>query len=32
MKDEIITRTAYNLRQGRSVSFPDANRDMLPFN
>lgn len=31
MKDEVITRTAYDLRQGRSVSFPDADRGMLPF-
>lgn len=31
MKDEIITRTAYDLRQGKSVTFPDADRDLLPF-
>ncbi|MBU3950430.1 MAG: hypothetical protein KJ826_19700 [Proteobacteria bacterium] len=29
MKDEIITRTAYDLRSGKSVPFPDAHSGML---
>jgi formate C-acetyltransferase len=32
MKDEIITRTAYGLREGKAVNFPEAHKDMLPFN
>jgi len=32
MKNEIITRTAYDLRTGRIAPFPDADRDLLPFN
>jgi formate C-acetyltransferase len=30
MKDEIITRTAYNLRSGKAEPFPAAQRSMLP--
>jgi len=30
MKDEIITRTAYNLKSGKSEPFPDAQKDMIP--
>ena len=30
MKDEIITRTAYDLKTGRSVPFPGAQQGMLP--
>ncbi len=29
MKDEIITRTAYNLRTGKAVPFPERYRSML---
>lgn len=32
MKDEIITRTAYDLRSGQAVPFPAADSAMLPFN
>jgi len=31
MKEEIITRTAYDIRSGKAVPFPDAERSMLPF-
>lgn len=31
MKEEIITRTAYDIRTGAAVPFPDAQRSMLPF-
>ncbi len=31
MKDEIITRTAYSLREGQAVAFPVDHRDLLPF-
>ncbi|HEX9022769.1 MAG TPA: glycine radical domain-containing protein, partial [Geobacteraceae bacterium] len=31
MKEEIITRTAYDLRTGRAVPFPDDSRALLPF-
>ena len=27
MKEEIITRTAYDLRNGRAVPFPDKNKN-----
>jgi formate C-acetyltransferase len=30
MKDEIITRTAYDLKTGKSAPFPEAQQDMLP--
>lgn len=30
MKDEIITRTAYDLKTGKSVSFPEQQKEMLP--
>ena len=30
MKDEIITRTAYNLKSGKSAPFPDAQKGMIP--
>lgn len=30
MKDEIITRTAYDLKTGRSVPFPEQQKGMLP--
>ena len=30
MKDEIITRTAYDLKTGRSVPFPEQEKGMLP--
>ncbi len=30
MKDEIITRTAYDLKSGRSVPFPEQKKGMLP--
>jgi len=29
MKEEIITRTAYDLRNGRAVPFPDGHNGML---
>ena len=32
MKDEIITRTAYDLATGRAVPFPAGQQDMLPSN
>jgi pyruvate formate-lyase/glycerol dehydratase family glycyl radical enzyme len=31
MKDEIITRTAYDIKTGHAVSFPKANKDMLSY-
>jgi formate C-acetyltransferase len=31
MKDEIITRTAYDLQTGRAVSFPIAQQGILPY-
>lgn len=31
MKDEIITRTAYDLQTGKSVVFPEKRKKMLPF-
>jgi len=31
MKEEIITRTAYDIHSGRAVPFPAAERSMLPF-
>jgi pyruvate formate-lyase/glycerol dehydratase family glycyl radical enzyme len=31
MKDEIITRTAYDLQTGKSASFPEQQEGMLPF-
>lgn len=31
MKEEIITRTAYDIRNGKAVPFPDGERSMLPF-
>jgi len=31
MKEEIITRTAYDIRNGRAAPFPDGERSMLPF-
>lgn len=30
MKDEIITRTAYDLKTGKSVTFPEQQKGMLP--
>ena len=30
MKDEIITRTAYDLKTGKAVLFPEQNKGMLP--
>jgi pyruvate formate-lyase/glycerol dehydratase family glycyl radical enzyme len=30
MKDEIITRTAYDLRTGQSVPFPEEDKELLP--
>ncbi len=30
MKDEIITRTAYDLRTGRAAEFPAGHRNLLP--
>jgi formate C-acetyltransferase len=30
MKDEIITRTAYDLKTGKSVPFPEQQKGMLP--
>jgi formate C-acetyltransferase len=29
MKDEIITRTAYNIRSGKAVPFPEQHKEML---
>ncbi len=31
MKDEIITRTAYDIRSGKAVPFPEAHKSMLGF-
>ncbi|OEU81294.1 MAG: hypothetical protein BA865_00895 [Desulfobacterales bacterium S5133MH4] len=31
MKDEIITRTAYNIRSGNAVPFPEEHKSMLAF-
>ena len=31
MKDEIITRTAYEVSTGAGAEFPDEEEDMLPF-
>ena len=31
MKEEIITRTAYDIRSGKAAPFPDKYRTMLPF-
>jgi formate C-acetyltransferase len=31
MKDEIITRTAYDVRTGKREEFPEEHRGMLPF-
>jgi formate C-acetyltransferase len=31
MKDEIITRTAYNVKNGRAVPFPDSDKSMLAY-
>ncbi|NTV42814.1 MAG: hypothetical protein HGA63_05880, partial [Syntrophobacteraceae bacterium] len=31
MKDEIITRTAYSLRTGKAVPFPEEHKSMLAF-
>ncbi|MBI4688994.1 MAG: hypothetical protein HY754_01780 [Nitrospirae bacterium] len=31
MKDEIITRTAYDLKKGTAVGFPEEHAPMLPF-
>ncbi|MBW2644873.1 MAG: formate acetyltransferase, partial [Deltaproteobacteria bacterium] len=31
MKEEIITRTAYNLRSGKAVPFPEEHKSMLSF-
>lgn len=31
MKDEIITRTAYSLRSGKAVPFPEGHKSMLSF-
>ncbi len=31
MKDEIITRTAYDVKSGRAVPFPESDRSMLGF-
>lgn len=31
MKKEIITRTAYDIRNGQAVPFPEGERAMLPF-
>ena len=30
MKDEIITRTAYDLKSGKSVPFPEEQKGMIP--
>ncbi len=30
MKDEIITRTAYDLKTGKSVPFPEQQKEILP--
>lgn len=32
MKDEIITRTAYDLPSQQSIPFPDQENNLLPFN
>ena len=31
MKDEIITRTEYDIRKGRADAFPEAEKSLLPF-
>ena len=31
MKDEIITRTEYNVRNGNAVPFPESEKSMLGF-
>jgi pyruvate formate-lyase/glycerol dehydratase family glycyl radical enzyme len=31
MKEEIITRTAYNIKTGKSVPFPEKHKSMLSF-
>jgi len=31
MKDEIITRTEYDIRKGKADPFPDAEKSLLPF-
>lgn len=31
MKDEIITRTAYDIKTGKAVPFPEKNKDMLSY-
>jgi formate C-acetyltransferase len=31
MKDEIITRTAYNIRNGKAVPFPESHKSMLGY-
>ena len=31
MKDEIITRTAYDIKTGEAVPFPEKNKDMLSY-
>ena len=31
MKEEIITRTAYDVKTGKAVPFPQADKTMLPF-
>ncbi len=31
MKDEIITRTAYDIQTGRAVPFPEQEKDMLAY-
>jgi len=32
MKDEIITRTAYDIKSGRAVPFPEELKSGLAFN
>jgi hypothetical protein len=31
MKEEIITRTAYNIKTGKAVPFPEKHKSMLAF-
>ncbi len=31
MKEEIITRTAYNIKSGKAVPFPEKHKSMLAF-
>ncbi len=31
MKKEIITRTAYNIKNGKAVPFPEKHKSMLAF-